>query len=132
MMNPRDDSRNAPPEDRERTYLALICQGLLDEALRAEIEDLLARHSWESDDHRDVFQVLRWWRAEPDAIRGGLPARLTRLGFPDTDIGEYFVPPGVSVETALGWLRDVHGCEPTHDVSGRAPGGRAPRAAKSK
>lgn len=98
-------SLRAQLEDRERAYLALFCQGLLNGALRVELESSLSRHCWQSHDHRAVFEALAGWRAEPEALRSGLPARLTRLGFPDTDIDEYFVPAGVSIETALEWLR---------------------------
>jgi hypothetical protein len=98
--------RRAQLEERERAYLGLLCQGSLNEALRVELEASLSRHSWQSHDHRAVFDALAGWRAGADAIRAGLPARLTRLGFPDTDIDEYFAPAGVSVETALEWLRE--------------------------
>jgi hypothetical protein len=103
--------RRAQVDDREGAYLALFCQSSLNDALRLELERSLSRHSWKSHDHRAVFEALVGWRAEPDAIRSGLPARLTRLGFPDTDIDEYFAPAGVSIETALEWLREELGGE---------------------
>jgi hypothetical protein len=110
------NSSRAHTEHRERIYLALLCQRLLSDALRAEFEDLLARHSWESADHRAVFEALMGWHAERDAIRAGLPARLTRLGFPDTDIKAYFAPTKVSIETALGWLRADAACRAAGDA----------------
>jgi hypothetical protein len=113
-------SRRAQLEERERAYLAFLCQGSLNEALRLELEASLSRHSWQSHDHRAVFDALAGWRAEPDAIRSSLPARLTRLGFPDTDIDEYFAPAGVSIETALQWLRGELAGEPAGS-SGGAP-----------
>jgi len=94
-------SRRAQLEERERAYLALLCQSVLNEALRVELEVFLSRHCWQSHDHRAVFEAMAGWRAAADVIRAGLPARLTLLGFPDTDIDEYFAPPGVSIETAL-------------------------------
>jgi hypothetical protein len=121
------NSPAAKPDDCERIFLALLCQGSLNEFLRAELEALLSRHSWRSQDHRAVFQALAGWRVEPEAIRAGLPARLTRLGFPDTDIDEYFAPLEVSIESALGWLRAEGPGEP-----GLAPIERSPRAAKSR
>ena len=121
------NSQPAKPEDRERVYLALLCQGSLYGASHAELEVLLSRHSWNSHDHRAVFQALAGWRAGTDAIRADLPARLTRLGFPDTDIDEYFAPLEISLETALGWLRAETLLEP-----GRAPVECDPRTAKSK
>jgi|SRR5271154_1364179 hypothetical protein len=99
-------SRRAQLEERERAYLALLCQSVLNEALRVELEVFLSRHCWQSHDHRAVFEAMAGWRAAADVIRAGLPARLTLLGFPDTDIDEYFAPPGVSIETALEWLRE--------------------------
>jgi len=100
------NSDRATSASRERIYLALLCQSRLAEPLRAGLESLLCRHSWKSEDHRAVFDALASWRAEPEVIRVELAARLTRLGFPDTEIEEYFAPAGVSLETALGWLRN--------------------------
>lgn len=90
---------------RERVWLALLCQNPADAPLRAELELLLALHSWVSADHRVVFAALAGRRSSPEAIRAELPAQLTRLGFPDVDIEDYFSPAGASVETAIGWLR---------------------------
>jgi len=100
------NSESATPASRERVYLALLCQSRLAEPLRAELESLLCRHSWKLEDHHAVFEALAAWRAEPEVIRVELAARLTRLGFPDTEIEEYFAPARVSLETALGWLRN--------------------------
>ena len=124
-------SRRAQVDDRERAYLALLCQGSLNGALRLELERFLSSHCWKSHDHRAVFEAVAGWRAEPDAIRAGLPARLTRLGFPDTDIEEYFAPAGVSVETAFEWLREELAGAPDC-LTGRAAVGENTRAAKSK
>jgi hypothetical protein len=121
------NSPAAEPENRERIYLALLCQGPLNGASRSELEGLLSRHSWRSQDHHAVFQALAEWRAEPEVIRAALPAQLTRLGFPDTDIDDYFAPLEVSTESALGWLRAEVPGEP-----GLAPGEGNPPAAKSK
>jgi|ERR1700735_3249936 hypothetical protein len=126
------NSLRAHLEDRERIYLALLCQGLLSDALRAEVQDLLARHPWEYADHRAVFEALSGWHVEHVAIRDGLPARLTLIGFPDTDIEFYFSPVGVSIETALGWLRAEPDCRAAGD-SRRGPSERDMRgAAKSE
>ena len=105
-------ARRSTPAGRERIYLALLCQSRLAEPLRAEFESLLGRYSWKSEDHRAVFEALAGWRCEPEAIRAGLAARLTRLGFPDIEIAEYFEPAGLSLETALGWLRQELTAEP--------------------
>jgi hypothetical protein len=110
----------------ERIYLALLCQSRLAEPLRAELESLLSCHSWHSEDHRVVFEALASWRAEPEVIRVELPARLTRLGFPDTEIEEYFAPAGVALDTALGWLRHESASEPERTLPALN------RAAKSK
>jgi hypothetical protein len=120
------NSDGATSASRERIYLALLCQSGLAEPLRAELESLLCRHSWKSEDHRAVFEALASWRAEPEVIRAELAARLTRLGFPDTEIEEYFAPAGVSLEIALDWLRHEHAAGPERELP--APN----RAAKSK
>ncbi|MGA8073994.1 MAG: hypothetical protein WB995_10985 [Candidatus Acidiferrales bacterium] len=115
----------ATSASRERIYLALLCQSRLAEPLRAELESLLCRHSWKSEDHRVVFEALAGWSTEPEAIRAGLAARLTRLGFPDTEIEEYFAPAGVRLKTALGWLRHERAAGPERALPAR-------RAARSK
>jgi hypothetical protein len=120
------NSESATPASRERIYLALLCQSRLAEPLRAELESLLFRHPWKSEDHRAVFEALARWRAEPEVIRVELAARLTRLGFPDTEIEEYFAPAGVSLETALGWLRNELSAGPERTLPALI------RAAKSK
>jgi hypothetical protein len=129
-------SLGAQLEDRERAYLALFCQGLLNEALRVELEAFLSHHCWQSHDHRTVFEALSRWRAEPEAIRATLPARLTRLGFPDIEIDEYFAPAGVSIETALEWLREERLGEKLAGgpacSTGGAPAGSDLRAPESK
>lgn len=124
-------SRRAQLAERERAYIALLCQGLLNQALRVELEVSLSRHCWQSHDHRAVFEALAGWRAGADAIRAGLPARLTRLGFPDTDIDEYFAPAGVSIETALEELREELAGEPAGST-GRAASEGDSRARGSK
>ena len=120
------NSDRATPASRERIYLALLCQSRLAEPLRAELASLLSRHSWKSEDHRTVFEALASWRAEPEVIRAELAARLTRLGFPDTEIEEYFAPAEADLETALGWLRN----ERAAGLERRLPARN--RAAKSK
>jgi hypothetical protein len=120
------NSESATPASRERIYLALLCQSRLAEPLRAGLESLLCRHSWKSEDHRVVFEALTSWRVEPEVIRAGLAARLTRLGFPDTEIEEYFAPAGVSLETALSWLQSELAAVPRRTLPALN------RAAKSK
>ena len=99
----------------------------MSETQRAEFESLLASRSWISHDHRAVSEALSGWRAEPGAIRSELPARLTRLGFPDTSIEEYFTPPGVAIERVLDWLHSERSGEPR-----TPPIKRNPRSAKAK
>lgn len=91
--------------NREKTCLALLCQISSTAQKRQELEMLLADYHWQSPDHHAIFDALAAWRAAPEAIRAGLPARLTRLGFPDIEIEEYFAPIELPVEAALAWLR---------------------------
>lgn len=103
-----DRATSEKPErvKREEIYLALLCQFPLAEPRRDELAYLLSRYSWQSQDHRAVYEALAGCRATPEAIRANLAAQLTRLGFPDTEIEEYFAPVEVSPESALAWLRD--------------------------
>lgn len=117
---------NPDPCHREQIYLALLCQHSSTAPLRAELERRLSLHSWNVADHRVVFEALAGWRAEPSTIRDGLAARLTRRGFPDVDIAEYFAPVAVSLETALLWLREDNASGPI------SPSPAPIRAAQSK
>ena len=114
----------AGSKDYDRVYLALLCQCPAGERRRAELEDLLARHRWHSEDHRVVFEALAGWRAEPETIRDGLAARITRRGFPDIEIEAYFAPVAASLETALRRLRAELAAEPNHSA---APSDRSVR-----
>jgi hypothetical protein len=107
----------ADSEDYDRVYLALLCQCPAREPRRAELEALLARHSWRSADHRVVFEALSGWRADPKAIRNGLAARITRLGFPDMEIEPYFAPITEPLETALYRLREELAATPNHPAA---------------
>jgi hypothetical protein len=107
-------------DSADNIYLALLCQCPAGDPRRAELEALLARHSWHSEDHRVVFEALAGWRAGPEAIRDGLAARVTRRGFPDIELEPYFAPVAESLESALSRLREDLAAAPSGSTLHRA------------
>jgi hypothetical protein len=89
----------------ERTLLATLCQSGQDDPVRSQILQLLRLYNWQSGDHRAVYDALARWRAEPAAIRSGIIAQLTRIGFPDIDVEPYFEP-AANLPAAMEWLRE--------------------------
>jgi len=82
---------NLSAADIERQLLASLCSPSPDEKARAGIFARLASHKFVSADHETIFQALLKMRGAPAAhIRETLGARLTRLGFPDIDVGPIF------------------------------------------
>jgi hypothetical protein len=54
---------------------------------------MLTQHHWRDPIHQIMFQALMAIPSEcPETIRAQLPARLTRMGFPDLDWEDLFTP----------------------------------------
>jgi hypothetical protein len=102
-MPSSDDIRDAL--EMERTLLAALCLSRQDETIRSQILQVLRIYNWKSGDHRAVYDALSGWTVEREEIRSALPARLTRMGFPDIDIATYFEPPA-NLPAAIEWLRE--------------------------
>jgi hypothetical protein len=83
--------RHLPAAEIERWLLAALCASSVDPHLRAEILERLAAHTFASPDHEVIFRALRQMPgATAEHIHETLNARLTRLGFPDIDVGPIF------------------------------------------
>ena len=79
--------RDSSASEIERQLLAALCAPGLDEETRARIFERLATHKFAAD-HEAIFRALLKMRgAPPRHIRETLGASLTRLGFPDIDVG---------------------------------------------
>jgi hypothetical protein len=99
------DANTSDTIENERALVASLCQSPCDDAVRVELLQLLPAHRWQSSDCRAIYEAVANWPAAPAEIRRELPARLTRVGFPDIEIEFCFAPAAQSAASALEWLR---------------------------
>jgi hypothetical protein len=77
----------------ERLVLTSLCVSSGMGGRREPILADLSRHKWRAPEHRVVYEALmRLRNADPGAISAELPAMATRMGFPDVDWDNYFLP----------------------------------------
>lgn len=92
----------------ERRLLAALCAATLGPEMRAQIVERLSSHTFANRDHEIIFQALaKMPPATAKHIRETLSARLTRLGFPDIDVGpifEFSQPPPDTIKALLQQL----------------------------
>ena len=70
----------------ERQILAVLLQGFNDGPLEESLKQSLAAYCWRAPDHEAIFAALiRFPSSHPSMVLVELPARLTRLGFPDVE-----------------------------------------------
>jgi hypothetical protein len=99
-----DDKIQATVET-ERALLAVICQSHRDDSIRRELFQHLEHYDWQSSDCRAIYEAIVGRPFDPSNLRGDLPARLTRIGFPDIDFNFCFEPPSSNPAQLLHWLR---------------------------
>jgi len=96
----------------ERRVLRALCQGTPQGSVRATARDILRAYRWREPLHQVVFEVVLGIPTEaPEVVRTQLPARLTRKGFPDVDIEDFFMPHGLSKEEAERLIRELRDSE---------------------
>jgi hypothetical protein len=96
--------RNSSASEIERLLLAALCGPGLDNETRAQLFERLATHKFAAADHETIFRALLKMRGAPARhIRENLGAGLTRLGFPDIDVGPILTlePPSAEQIAAL-------------------------------
>ncbi len=79
----------------ERLALRALCQAPRGSPVREAARAALENHLWSDVAAEAVFKALMsvpQGRDDPETIRRELPARVTRLGFPDFEFDELFVP----------------------------------------
>jgi hypothetical protein len=91
--------------EMERAALAAICQRSLEDPLRHKLLELLAHYPWQSSDCRAIYEAIAGRPFDARNLRGELPARLTRIGFPDIDCDFCFEPSQSNPASLLDWLR---------------------------
>ena len=88
--------------------LRLLCAGTSQGAVRDHLLPLLSRYPWNSTLHRAIFKaIVSIPSDDPILLRQLLPAKLTRLGFPDVEWEELFVPVPMSGDEAMELVRKL-------------------------
>lgn len=94
--------------DLEKLVLRVFCAGTLDGAAREATLPLLRGYAWRSTLHKAVFDaILATPSRDPELLRQLLPAKLTRMGFPDVEWEEIFSPPSLSRDEAVARVRQM-------------------------
>lgn len=82
-----------------------MCVGTLQGPVRKALAPLLCDYAWQSELHHAIFDALAAVPSDdPAMLRQLLPAKLTRMGFPDIEWDELFSPQGLSRDEALAVL----------------------------
>lgn len=67
---------------------------------------LLRSYHWQAQLHQAIFDALSSIPSDDPAIlRQLLPAKLTRMGFPDVEWDEFFTPLSLSRDKAIALVR---------------------------
>jgi hypothetical protein len=75
----------------ERAILRALCADALPAPARDSAKHSLENYQWQDPEHRVVYEaLLEAPRSGPLSLREQLPARATRLGFPDVEWQNYF------------------------------------------
>jgi hypothetical protein len=92
MARQDDDARDAASRI-EQALLAALCQPSLKPEDRAAILQRLENHHFFDPDHTVVYRaILKTSAARQGDLRAALTQMVTRMGFPDIEIGAYFSP----------------------------------------
>ncbi|MGH9351426.1 MAG: hypothetical protein ACRD2G_04580 [Terriglobia bacterium] len=90
----------------ERQVLAVLFQGFSDGPLDDSLKQRLAGYRWQESDHQAIFSAIVRFPL-PSVIAAELPARLTRLGFPDVEWEYLNQPHSLSRSDAAGLIREL-------------------------
>lgn len=94
--------------DLEKLVLRLLCAGNLEADARDSLLPLLRGYAWRSTLHVAIFNaVLAIPSSDSELLRQLLPAKLTRMGFPDVEWEEIFSPPGLAKHEAVTLVRQM-------------------------
>ena len=92
--------------ETELFLLRALCNGLVHDDEREEVFRMLSIYNWRGRDHQIVYEVLsRLGATSPKTIRANLAAELTRKGFPDISVAEYFVTENLPQQNYLDLIR---------------------------
>jgi hypothetical protein len=90
--------------------LRLLCAGTSQGVVRGGLIPLLRGYRWQNTLHQAVFNAIVSIPSEsPEFLQQLLPAKLTRMGFPDVEWEELFRPLSMPGEEAVALVRTMGG-----------------------
>ena len=88
--------------------LRMLCGGTSHGDVRDELIPLLRGYVWKSTLHHAIFNAIAAIPSDdPEVLHQLLPAKLTRMGFPDVEWHELFAPPSLSRNEAIAAVRQM-------------------------
>jgi hypothetical protein len=92
----------------ERDTLCALCIPGSANARRETVMRELSSHVWQDAEHRVVFEAIqRLSSSDPKLLREQLPAQTTRMGFPDVNWENYFMPAEEAEEDFDALVREL-------------------------
>jgi hypothetical protein len=92
----------------ERDTLRALCIRASENARHETAMRDLSSHVWQDAEHRVVFEAIqRLSSSDPQLLREQLPAQTTRMGFPDVNWENYFIPAGKADGDFDALVRDL-------------------------
>jgi hypothetical protein len=92
----------------ERDTLCALCIRASANARHQDTMRDLSNHVWQDAEHRVVFEAIqRLSSSDPKLLREQLPAQTTRMGFPDVNWENYFLPAGKAEGDFDALVRDL-------------------------
>jgi hypothetical protein len=94
----------------ERLALRLLCVGTPQGPVKNVLVPLLRGYRWQRPLHQVIFNaIVSIPTDDPETLRQLLPAKLTRMGFPDVEWEEISLPTSLSTEEAVALARQMVG-----------------------
>lgn len=94
--------------DAERLVIRALCMGTPQGSVKDAVISLLANYHWGSQLHQVIFEAIESVPSDdPANIRQVLPAKLTRLGFPDVEWEELFEGHSLSKDEIMIVVRQM-------------------------
>lgn len=88
--------------DLEKLALRVLCHGTPEGSVKQQLIPILREYHWQSQLHQVIFNAISECPSEkPEVFRQLLPAKLTRMGFPDVEWDEFFAPHTLSMEAVV-------------------------------
>ena len=92
----------------ELMILRALCLGTPQGSVKEIARSLLRDYRWHNPFHEAVWNALYSLPSEnPEVLRQLLPAKLTRLGFPDVEWEEFLAPHSLSKNQAIALMRSM-------------------------